>query len=185
MIETPRLKLIPYELQHYEALLQDQRRLGDLLGVTVFHDWFVFPGVAGIEAIKYGYEYFKANPEAAGWWTYFFIHEEDNALIGHGGFKGKPNDDGVVEIGYAIVPAYRNQGLAKEAAQGLTDYAFSNPHVRKVEAHTLAKPNASTRVLEKLGMVRIGSAQDPDVGEVWHWSLSRGEYSQAADRKSD
>jgi RimJ/RimL family protein N-acetyltransferase len=143
------------------------------LGVTVFDDWFVFPGVAGIEAITYGYEYLKANPDVAGWWTYLFIHLEDNALIGQGGFTGKANEAGMVEIGYAIVPAYRGRGLATEAAQGLTDYAFSHPHVQTVDAHTLAEPNASTRVLEKLGMVRVGSAPDPDVGEVWHWRIGR------------
>jgi len=173
MIETARLKLIPYELKHFEAILEDQGGLNQLLGVTVFENWFVFPGVAGIEAIRYGYEYLKATPDAAGWWTYLFIHVEDNALVGHGGFKGKANEAGMVEIGYAIVPAYRGRGLATEAAQGLTDYAFSHPHVRTVDAHTLAEPNASTRVLEKLGMKHIETVQDPDVGDVWHWSLER------------
>ena len=176
MIETARLKLIPYELKHFEAILNHQGKLGQLLGARVFKDWFIFPGVAGIEAIQYGYEYLKAYPDVVGWWTYLFIHTEDNALIGHGGFKGKANDAGMVEMGYAIVSHYNGRGLATEAAQGLIDYAFSHPHIKTVDAHTLAEPNASTRVLEKVGMKHVGTAQDPDVGEVWHWSLDRDSY---------
>jgi hypothetical protein len=56
MIKTPRLKLIPYELKHFEAILRNPPELGELLGVTVFDNWFVFPGVAGIEAIQYAYK---------------------------------------------------------------------------------------------------------------------------------
>ena len=86
------------------------------------------------------------------------------------------DESGVVEIGYAIIPAYRCRGLATEAAQGLIAYAFSHTHIKRVDAHTLAEPNASTRVLEKVGMENVGTAYDPDVGEVWHWSLSKEDY---------
>lgn len=178
MIETAHLKLIPYELKHFEAILEDPGQLAQLLGATVFDNWFVFPGVAGIGAIRHGYEHLKANPDALGWWTYLFIHVGANVLIGHGGFKGKANEAGMVEIGYAIVPAYRGHGLATEAAQGLVDYAFSHPHVKTVDAHTLAERNASTRVLVRLGLKHVGTAQDPDVGEVWRWSLDRDKYSK-------
>ena len=179
MIETANLKLIPCELKHFEAILKDQKQLERMLGVTVFDDWFNFPGVAGIEAIRFGYEYLKAHADALGWWMYLFIHKGDNALVGQGGFTGKANEDGMVEIGYAIIPAYRGLGLATEAAQGLVDYAFSHSHIKTVDAHTLAEPNASTRVLEKVGMEQVGTAHDRDAGEVWHWSLKREDYMRA------
>ena len=176
MIKTANLKLIPCELRHFEAILKEQKHLEQMLGVKVFDNWFDFPGVAGIEAVRFGYEYLNANPDALDWWTYLFIHVVDNALVGQGGFKGKADEAGTVEIGYAIVLAYRGRGLATEAARGLVDYAFSHPHIKQVDAHTLAERNASTRVLEKVGMRRVGTARDPDVGEVWHWSLSREDY---------
>jgi [ribosomal protein S5]-alanine N-acetyltransferase len=179
MIETASLKLIPCELKHFKAILDDQRQLEQMLGVTVFDDWFDFPGVSGIEAIRFGYEYLKANPDVFGWWTYFFIHIEDNALIGLGGYRGKGDESGMVEIGYAIIPAYRRRGFATEAAQGFIDYAFSQTQIKTVDAHTLAEHNASTRVLEKIGMEHVGMAHDPDVGEVWHWSLSKEDYEKA------
>lgn len=179
MIKTANLKLIPCELQHFEAILKGHKQLEQMLGVTVFDNWFDFPGVAGIEAIRFSYEYLEAHPDALGWWTYLFIHTKDNALIGLGGYKGKADESGMVEIGYAIIPAYRGKGLAIEAAQGLVVHAFSHAHIKRVDAHTLAEHNASTRVLEKVGMKNVGTIHDPDDGEIWHWSLSKENYREA------
>jgi [ribosomal protein S5]-alanine N-acetyltransferase len=174
MIETPRLRLIPCELRHFEAVLTaDQRRLERMLDVTVFEDGFDFPGVASVETMRFLYEHLKANPDTLGWWTYLFVHGEDEVLIGQGGYKGKADEAGMVEIGYAIVPAYRRRGLATEAAQGLIDHAFAHARVKRIDAHTLAERNASTRVLEKVGMEFVGAVDDPDLGEVWRWSLRR------------
>lgn len=176
MIETANLKLIPCELKHFEAILKDQKQLEQTLGVTVLDNWFDFPGVAGIEAMRFLYEELKANPNGFGWWTYLFIHVEDNVLIGTGGYKGRADESGTVEIGYAIVPAYRRRGLATEAARGFIDHAFSHVHIKRVDAHTLAERNASTRVLEKVGMKHVGTVTDQDHGEIWHWSLSKEGY---------
>jgi [ribosomal protein S5]-alanine N-acetyltransferase len=179
MIRTANLELMPCESKHFEAILEDQKQLEQMLGVTVFDDWFNFPGVAGIEAMRFLSEYLKANPDELGWWTYLFIHVKDKVLVGMGGYKGKADESGMVEIGYAIVPAYRRRGLATEATQGFIDHALSHPHVIRVDAHTLAEPNASTRVLEKAGMKHVGAVSDPDHGEIWHWSLSEEGYIKA------
>ncbi len=172
MIENQRLKLIPCELSHFEAILGNQKELESILDITVPAKWTEFP-----EAIPYAYEYLKANPSTFGWGTYLFIHKQDKMLIGWGGFKGKANELGIVEIGYEIIPDYRNRGLATEAAQGLINYAFSHPYINSVEAHTLAEANASTKVLEKGGMTFVGTMSDSEDGEVWHWRLSREEYN--------
>lgn len=70
--------------------------------------------------------------------------QHDRRLIGWGGFKGRPNATGMVEIGYEIVSDYRRQGLATEAAQGLLNFAVSHAEVQAVEAHTLPEHNPST-----------------------------------------
>jgi RimJ/RimL family protein N-acetyltransferase len=176
MIETTNLKLIPCELQHFEAILTDQKQLEQMLGVTTYEDWFDFPGVAGIEAIRFSYDYLKAHPDVFGWWTYLFIHLKDQALIGYGGFKGGADEAGMVEIGYAIYVPYQQRGLATEAARGLIDYAFSHAHIKMVDAHTLPERNASAKVLEKVGMKYVAQVDDPDVGKIWHWRLRREDW---------
>lgn len=174
MIETANLRLIPCELSHFEAILRDKRELEPILGIKIPDGWPHFP-----EAMPMGYKYLKRDPSLLGWWTYLFIHPKERALVGSGGFKGKADVAGMVEIGYEIAPEYRRRGFATEAARALVDYAFSHTHVRAVDAHTLPERNASVRALEKTGMRYMGALPDPDLGEIWHWRVSREEHEGA------
>jgi RimJ/RimL family protein N-acetyltransferase len=174
MIETANLRLVPCSLAHFEAMLRDEGELASLLRVSLAEDWLGFP--AAREAMPPSYEYLKSHPSAFGWWTYLIVHAADGTLIGVGGFKGEVSEDGTVEIGYSIAPAYRRRGLATEAARGMIEHAFSHPPVKRVDAHTLPEKNPSTKVLEKVGMRYVGTVVDPDDGEVWRWSLGRESY---------
>jgi RimJ/RimL family protein N-acetyltransferase len=178
MIQTRNLQLIPCELMHLEAAIRNKKELESILGVSIPDGWPQFA-----ESMPYAYEHLKADPSLLGWWTYLFIHAGEKALVGSGGFKGKADASGVVEIGYEIAPEYRNRGLAKEAAQGLVDYAFSYPHIKSVEAHTLAEANPSTRVLERVGMKYIGEVHDPEDGDLWHWRLTREDYDKQSPQR--
>jgi RimJ/RimL family protein N-acetyltransferase len=177
MIETERLRLIPCELRHFEAILGDQQELAAMLEVKLDEDWL--GSEAAREAMPRAYEYLKAHPSAHGWWMYLLVHRADRTLMGLGGYKGPPDERGMVEIGYGLSSRYRLRGLATEAARSLVERAFSHPQVKRVDAHTLPERNASVRVLEKLGMKQEGTAHDPDEGEVWHWTLEREDYPQA------
>lgn len=83
--------------------------------------------------------------------------------------------DGRVEVGYEIAPGFRNQGFATEATRAMVAHAFSQPDVEFVLAHTLPEHNASTKVLEKVGMTLVEAVNDPDDGVVWRWALSRSD----------
>ncbi len=174
IIETERLRLVPCDLPHFDAILNDEQELASLLDVKLAADWLGFP--AAHEAMQPSLEHLKKHPEILGWWTYLFVYKADRTLIGLGGFKGLVTEDGVVELGYEIAPAYRRRGLAAEAARGMIDYAFANKKVSRVQAHTLPEKNASTGVLEKVGMKFVEAVQDPQDGEVWRWSISREEF---------
>jgi RimJ/RimL family protein N-acetyltransferase len=108
-------------------------------------------------------------------WTHGFavIHLPDRAMIGMAGYKGPPGIEGVVEIAYAIVPAYQGRGYATEGAGALVSRAFDDDKVRVVIAHTLPEKNASTRVLQKCGFKLIGEVMDPEDGRVWRWEFKR------------
>ena len=105
-------------------------------------------------------------------WQFGFavIHKIDNVLIGMGGFPGPPNSEGVAEIAYGIAPTYQGRGYATEVANALIDFASRDSRVRTIRAHTLAKTNASTRVLEKCGLKKVGETIDPENNlPVWRW----------------
>ena len=174
MIRTERLRLIPAAPEHFEAMREGDAALGRLLGVTAAEDWDGL--VDHREFIARGDERLRERPADFGWWTYLFVHEAAAALVGVGGLKGEPKD-GEAEIGYALAPSYRGRGLATEAARALAAFAFADPRVERVTAHTLAGPNDSTRLLERLGMRFEGGIFDPDDGDVWRWAMDR---SQAA-----
>ena len=104
-------------------------------------------------------------------WTHGFslVHRDTDTVVGTVGFKGPPAADGVVEIAYGVDSDHQGKGYATEAAEALVNYAFGSARVRVVRAHTLPRPNASTRVLTKCGFRHIGEVIDPEDGLLWRW----------------
>ncbi|WP_063058249.1 GNAT family N-acetyltransferase [Nocardia sienata] len=68
-----------------------------------------------------------------------------------------PPVDGVLELGYGIVPSRRGRGYATEATRALADYALTAPGVHTVSASVELVNPASVRVLEKAGFARVHS----------------------------
>ena len=171
MIETERLQLILGTEEHFQAALKNEKSLLEILDVTAAKQWNSFP-----EAVPFGYQMLKNNPQNAKWGMHFFVHKADKKLIGIGGYKGFPGEDGVAEIGYEISPEYQRKGLATEAAQAMIASAFKHEFVKNVDAHTLAEENPSTGVLRKCGMKKIAEMNDTEDGDIWQWRISREEF---------
>lgn len=69
------------------------------------------------------------------------------------GFKGAPNLQGEVEIGYGIDPGFRNKGFMTEGVTRLIQWAFEDPRCTRIIAPNTQRSNlSSNRVLEKVGM---------------------------------
>jgi RimJ/RimL family protein N-acetyltransferase len=102
------------------------------------------------------------------------IHRDDQCVIGAASFKGPPDDDGVVEIAYGIVPAYQGQGYATEAASALVEFAMERVEVCTIRAHTMPDGNASMRVLVKAGFQLVGDVVDEEDGVVCRWERMVG-----------
>lgn len=165
---TPRLTLVDGTLELLTAAVAGADALETLLGVSVAEEWAGFP-----EALPILLESYAKDPAEHTWGSLFFVEPHERTLVGFGGFKGPPSSDAVVEIGYAIAPAFQGRGLATDAVAQMLQRAFAEPSIRAVDAHTLGHTNPSTRVLEKSGFQKIGEAYDPDAGAVWHWRLER------------
>lgn len=170
-IETPRLKLVPCDIHILEAILEGREILSHALGTDVPDHWTGF----GSAPFRYVLEKFRSDRGEVGWWTFLPIRKEGNVLIGSGGYKGPPDEKGVVEIGYEITTAHRGQGLATEMAQGLVRHAFGDPRVKQVIAHTMGKENASTSVLLKCGFEKIGEIALGEEWLAWKWVISRSD----------
>ena len=167
-MRPPRLLLVGMTYELLDAAINDQPRLGGLLGASISEGWEGFPDA--LPALRASY---AAGGGERRWGALCFVLAEPRTLVGMGGYKGAPSPEGVVEVGYAIAPAFRSQGLATEATRLMVSSAFADSEVQAVDAHTLALENPSTRLLEKAGFRKIGERLDPDDGAIWHWRLER------------
>ncbi len=177
---TRRLHLMPVTAEHVAGFLRDREELGRLIGARVPESWPVFP-----ETFPFWIDRLREDPSLVGWAGWMFILKNENALVGDGGFKGKPDSDGAVEIGYAIVPDYRRRGVATEAARGLIDWAFSHTEVRRVRVETLEDSPASMAVPKKLGMRLTCEAFETEDGRVLRWEIGREAYGHLHNKSNN
>jgi RimJ/RimL family protein N-acetyltransferase len=130
------------------AELDGPAKLGALLDVDIPSDWP--PEHHDSDTLEF-WRGALTQPGAGGWWLHYGVLTSSHraTLVGSVGYKGPPAE-GVVEIGYSVVPSYRRQGLATEACEALIESAWARgAHV--VIAHTLEGLEPSIGVLRKLG----------------------------------
>lgn len=141
-----------------DADLSSPEALARALGVSVPAGWP--PGEYDRAAMEFFRARLSESPEAAGWYGWYAVLRPDGppaaVLVGSGGYFGPPGGDGVVEIGYSVVPEYQAQGLATELVRGLLERAFSAPAVSRVIAHTTPANLGSVKVLERCGFEPAG-----------------------------
>jgi [ribosomal protein S5]-alanine N-acetyltransferase len=111
-------------------------------------------------------EELKKDPSISGWGVWFVIDKQTDEIIGDMGFKGKPDDQKSVEIGYGIKPSEQNKGYATEALKCMIDWAFNSQSVNKIVAECLEDNSPSIRVLEKLNMANTGKGNG-----MLYWEL--------------
>ena len=166
-IQTENLILAPHLPRHLRALLQGTEEFKNIAGLRVadgIRDQLLNASADFIAKLE------RARAEDPWQFGFAVIHKIDNVLIGMGGFPGPPDSEGVAEIAYGIAPTYQGKGYATEVANALIDFASRDSRVRVIRAHTLPKTNASTRVLEKCGLKKVGETIDPENNlPVWRW----------------
>jgi RimJ/RimL family protein N-acetyltransferase len=106
----------------------------------------------------------------------FFLHRsEDDLVVGElgGAFV---DEQGTIEIGYAVVASQWNRGYATAAVEVLVTKAREAPDVRRIVAHTPLDRPQSGRVLEKAGFAMVREMDDADeagnIVRVKEWELA-------------
>jgi RimJ/RimL family protein N-acetyltransferase len=162
---TDRLELVA--MNHVLAVAQseDRMRFFAMLGVRPTAAWP--PPLLDIDALCYTRDRLAANPDEIGWQAWVWIDPVEaygaKELVGFGGFNGAPGDDGIVEIGYSLLPAREGFGYASEAVAALLSWAAADQRVRMVIAHTREDGLASQRLLRKQGFTLAPDRPSPDV----------------------
>jgi RimJ/RimL family protein N-acetyltransferase len=103
------------------------------------------------------------------WFGYLAVEDETRQMVGVCSLKGPPVE-GTVEIAYFTFPEHEGRGIGTAMARFLVDRALQHEEVTRVIAHTEARHNASTRILENIGMHWAGETEDQGM-PVWRWEL--------------
>lgn len=96
------------------------------------------------------------DPSAAPWLTRAAVSEPDGAVVGDAGFHGPPDEAGMVEVGFTVVPGYRRQGYARAMLTALLARAAAEPGVRTVRARIRSDNDASLATIAGFGFTRVG-----------------------------
>lgn len=98
--------------------------------------------------------------------TYQVVRRVDGRVIGDVGFVGPPDATGAVSVGCSITEDARGQGYATEALSALLEWTRGQAGLTCVVADTTRSNLASQRLLERVGMHRVG-----EDGELLYYML--------------
>jgi ribosomal-protein-alanine N-acetyltransferase len=102
-------------------------------------------------------------PDDAPWLVRAAVDCALDVVVGHVGLHGPP-ENGVVEAGYAMLPAYRGRGYAREAAAALFAWAGRHPDVHTFRLSISPTNAASLAVAQALGFAQVGEQWDDEDG---------------------
>lgn len=175
MIRTQRLRLVPATLELLNAELEGRDSFERVLGVPVPAEWP--PEYYDRAATEHTLNCLTNHPDKPGWWLYYIIlvHQDEPVAVGTSGYTGPPDADGIVELGYGVLPDFQRRGIATEATKGLVSNAFSDARVKRVISQTLPELTASIGVMEKCGFRFIGAGSEAG---VIRYELTRNEYEK-------
>jgi [ribosomal protein S5]-alanine N-acetyltransferase len=158
------------------------------LGVALPSSWP--PEFYDEDALRYMLRWLTEHPLEGAWGFYYIVerpevaastaHSEAPLAVGVGGYKGAPDEQGCVEIGYSVVPERRRRGYAREAVDGWLAHAFADARVTRVLAHTLVDLTPSIAVLRSAGFTFNGPGTDPSEPTAVQYVLTRADWMATA-----
>src|SRR4051794_20195024 len=93
---------------------------------------------------------------------HYFVHRlQDDLVVGEIGCA-LVDEEGTIEIGYAVVESQWNRGYATAAVEAVVATVREASDVRRVVAHTPLDRPGSGRVLEKAGFAVVREMDDTD-----------------------
>ncbi len=143
IIETKNLKLLSLTEEMYKALKNNN----EYNKIKCKNTW---PPEQVNKIIEEDFKEYEGMIELMKWSVWIIVEKKSNNLIGDIGYKGVPDFDGMVEIGYGVDKEYRRRGYCYEAALALIDMALSDIRVDYVTAECLKENTASSNILKKL-----------------------------------
>ena len=161
MVKSPRLNLIAASYDLIKEDIEGRDYLARALNAQVHESWP--PELYGRTAMQFTLTQSDGAIEQG--WSFWYLVTDSvpGELTGICGFKGRPDESGMVEIGYSILSCFQRRGFASEAVSRLVAWAFSHHNVNEVCAETFPHLTQSISVLRKNGFEFIGKGSEAGV----------------------
>lgn len=164
-IETNRLRLIPFTKEICEAALRSSNAVLVERGIAPGYGW---PDEETLDTLPRILKNLNKVESPSGFESWMVLQKHNNMLIGDIGFKGLPNSDGELDLGYGIIANEQKKGFAKEAASALLDWAFRQAGVKVITASCFINNLGSQNILRYLNFEK--EAED---AKMLHWRLEK------------
>lgn len=164
-LETNRLLIRPTQIGDADFILK----------LVNSPKWIELIGDREVHSIEEAENYITSKMlpqlEKLGFTNNTIIRKNDNVKIGICGlFKRDETEN--IEIGFALLPEFENQGYAFEANIEMISFAKNKLNVKSVTAFTNPENLASQKLLEKLGLRFVKSLILPDeADEIFFYKL--------------
>lgn len=174
-LRTERLDLVEVTLDVVEAVMAGDRAAAEAAtGARLPEAWPNEELVA--RAFHPSLTDIRADPARRLWGdTLLLSRDEPRRVIGSVIFHGRPDADGIAEVGYGVEDGSQGRGYATEGTRACVEWALTQPGVRAVDATTFPWHRASLRVIEKLGMSLHGTRVHEVFGDLLVYRVLRKE----------
>ncbi len=121
-------------------------------------------------------EQVEQDPASAAWVSGVIWDEQQQVAVGRAGYHGLPDQSGMVEIGYAVDPAYRRRGYARAALEILLQRAAHEPRVKTVRVTIRPDNVASYALASQYGFAEVGEQWDQEDGLEVVYEVAASRY---------
>ena len=146
----------------FRALADGDLAAANAVSPVPLSECFVSPEWRGTWRIRS--EQVERDPASAAWVTGVIWDELRQVAVGRAGYHGPPDENGMVEIGYAVDPDYRRRGYARAALEFLLKRAADEPRVTTVRVTISPDNTASYALAAQYGFAETGEQWDEEDG---------------------
>lgn len=154
------VRLVLFDQSALRAMLDgDLNRASAHVGVRLPTDFLAYDWLWAIRLAQV-----ERNALAAPWLVRAVVTVPDEVVVGHAGFHGPPDERGMVEIGYTVLPEHRRRGYARAAVRELIRFAEGEANAQVIRASISPDNAASLAVIRPFGFERVGEQWDDEDG---------------------
>lgn len=164
VIRSERLELPLLSLEQLDRLAAgDAAGVGAELGTILSADWLA--GVRWLAAMRA--QQLRLHPTDGPWLLRPILLRHDDgssSAVGYLNFHAGPDERGMVEVGYTLLPEARGQGYAIEAVRAAFEWATRVHGIRHFRAAVAPDNERSLNLIAKIGFRQTGDQWDDEDG---------------------